>query len=66
MDPEWEWTEAKAREASHMLDDLESPRKVLNAWEQEFVESVSDQYGRNFKLSERQFDVLKRIHGEKA
>jgi hypothetical protein len=66
MDDRWEWTDSRAKLAAQMLEALEAPYKILNAWEQEFLENVTDQFNRNGRLSERQYQVLERIHTEKA
>ncbi len=66
MSDTWKWTPALSKQAAQMLEKLEAPYKVLTAWEQDFVESVTDQFNRNGRLSERQFQVLERIHEEKG
>ena len=43
----------------YILSGLELDR--LSAWEQSFVESISDQWTRNRRLSERQKEVLGNI-----
>jgi hypothetical protein len=50
----------------HMLKELESPSRDLTTWEENFLESVADQYSRSRQLSERQFDILERIYAEKT
>ncbi len=50
----------------HFLDALENPAKRLTAWEQNFVESVSNQFDIRGSLSDRQFEILERIYAEKT
>lgn len=45
-----------------VLDVVESETDKLSAWEQQFIESASDQYARNGSLSEKQLEVLERIY----
>lgn len=51
---------------TEMLTALETPHKVLTPWEQEFIESVSDQFTRRGSLSDKQFTILERIYTEKT
>lgn len=51
---------------SEMLADLVAPRKALTKWEEQFVESVSDQFDRNGSLTPKQIETLEKIHEEKA
>jgi hypothetical protein len=48
------------------LERLESPSKPLTAWESDFIISVRDQFDRSGRVSERQEEVLERIHNEKG
>jgi hypothetical protein len=51
----------------HWLDELieASPRLRLSAWERSFLESLDEQRGNGRQLSERQAEILERIHTEK-
>ncbi len=40
--------------------------KRLTKWEEEFLESISDQIARTGSLSERQIEILERIYTEKT
>ena len=44
----------------YILDELADERK-LTAWEKSFVESISDQWNRVHRLSERQKEILGEI-----
>lgn len=50
----------------HMLKELESPERPLTKWEENFVESVSDQIERRGFATERQFETLTKIYEEKT
>jgi len=41
-------------------------KKRLSKWEEEFLESISDQLDRSGTLSERQAEILERIYAEKT
>lgn len=47
------------------LSDLENAQG-LNAWEEEFVTSLVDQYTKKKFLSAKQIEILGRIHSEKC
>ena len=49
-----------------LLNALETPLKDLTKWEENFLESVSDQFQRTRDLSDRQLEVLDRIYTEKT
>lgn len=49
-----------------MLNKLDTPSKELTKWEENFLESINEQYQQRGSLSERQFDVLDRIYSEKT
>lgn len=51
---------------AHMLAELETPAKSLSKWEEDFVESVSEQFERRGSLSDRQAEILERIYAEKT
>ena len=50
----------------HWLKELQRPTKILSDWELQFLESVSDQFLRTHRLTERQFELLERVASEKA
>ena len=45
---------------------LNEHHKPLSAWEQSFLESVSDQLDRVGNLSEKQVEIIERIFAEKT
>ena len=45
-----------------VLDVCESETDKLSPWEQNFLESVSDQYTRKGSLSDKQLEILERIY----
>lgn len=49
-----------------IFKDLQRPRKRLTPWELDFLESVSDQWGRRRSLSDKQRMTLVRIYEEKC
>jgi hypothetical protein len=52
--------------ASHMLKALESPSRELTKWEEDFLESVGEQFEERGHLSERQMEIVERIYSEKT
>lgn len=57
----------KTRElVEHFIHELYEPNTKLTQWEQDFVESVSDQFDRRGTLTDKQFEVLERIYAEKT
>ena len=52
--------------AQHMIECLQSPNRKLTQWELDFLTSIGDQFEERNSLSERQFEVLKRVYKEKA
>lgn len=50
----------------HWLRELERPAKTLSSWELQFLESVSDQFLRTHRLSEKQFEILEKVYAEKT
>lgn len=49
-----------------MLEALENPSKELTKWEQQFLESIADQFESRGTLTERQQEILDRIYTEKT
>lgn len=49
-----------------MLDALETPSKELTKWEENFLESLADQFERKGTLSDKQFHTLDNIYTEKT
>ena len=48
------------------LDAVAHQARNLTKWEEGFIESISDQWGRSGFLSERQIEILERIYAEKV
>ncbi len=44
----------------------EEAHKVLTPWETSFMESITDQFDRSGRLSDRQVEILERIYAEKT
>lgn len=44
-----------------MLQDCENRESKLSAWEQSFLQSLSEQYTKKGSLSEKQYDILEKI-----
>lgn len=54
------------REIDDMLDYLKPEHGAsLSSWEQEFVESITEQWERRGSLSDTQIDKLRQIYDEK-
>jgi uncharacterized membrane-anchored protein len=51
---------------AHMLDSLKTPSRELTKWEEDFIESVDEQFTERGSLSERQFEILERVYAEKT
>jgi hypothetical protein len=49
-----------------MFQALENPHKDLTEWEENFLESISDQFEKRGTLSDKQFEILDRIYAEKT
>ena len=50
----------------HMLGELETPKRELTKWEDDFIGSITEQFERQGSLSERQVEILERIYAEKT
>lgn len=50
----------------HMLESLEAPYKELTKWEEDFINSVREQFQARRSLSDRQIEILERIYAEKT
>lgn len=63
----WELQEEQETLIDHMLETLADESQIakrLSKWEQQFVESVTDQWARTKRLSAAQFDKLEAIYTE--
>ena len=49
-----------------MLEALEAPVKELTKWEENFLESVKEQFESRHSLSDRQFEILDGIYNDKT
>lgn len=54
------------KDVTRWLEALENPTKALNAWEEDFLESVSDDFTRYGRLTQNQMDKLEEIYDRKA
>lgn len=59
-------TDDQRKLASHMLRELESPSKQLTNWEQNFIESVTEQFHDRDSLTDKQLQIIERIYAEKT
>lgn len=50
----------------HMIDSVNYEGEALTDWEEDFMESITDQWDRKKSLSDRQKEVLERIYCEKV
>lgn len=48
-----------------MLDSLKTPSRELTKWEENFLDSIAEQFATKKWLSDRQFELLDRIYEEK-
>lgn len=51
---------------AHFLSELESPSRPLTEWENNFLESITEQFTSRGTLSDRQFETLERIYADKT
>jgi uncharacterized membrane-anchored protein len=51
---------------AHMIEMLKTPSQELTKWEEDFIESVTDQFERRGTLSDRQAEILEKIYAEKT
>lgn len=49
-----------------MLERTTNEGQDLTDWENQFIESITDQYNRKGSLSDKQIDILERIYTEKV
>ena len=49
-----------------MLEALQTPVKDLTKWEENFLESVTEQFESRRSLSDRQFEILDELYNEKT
>lgn len=52
----------QGKEAEALLADLSDPIKSPSSWEEEFIDSITEQMERGRALSRKQMDVLRDIH----
>ena len=48
------------------IDRCQHSSSGLTAWEQDFIDSLEDQFGRTGSISDRQEEILERIYAEKT
>lgn len=56
----------RKKQIQEMLDALQTPSKELTKWEENFLESLAEQFETRGTLSDRQFEILDRIYTEKT
>ncbi len=49
-----------------MIEAIQQDGQGLSKWEEDFVESLADQFAERGRLSERQEEILERIYAEKT
>jgi hypothetical protein len=59
-------TPEQQKAAEHFIKELESTSRPLSKWEENFLESVTDQFSRVRQLSDKQFEILERLYAEKT
>lgn len=50
----------------HWITEVNDHGRGLTDWEQNFMESITEQFDERGTLSERQQEILERIYGEKT
>jgi len=55
-----------ANDIEEMLQDIEHLGEGLTSWEEDFIESIRDQFNRKQWLTPRQEEILERIHEERT
>jgi hypothetical protein len=50
----------------YFFEALESPTRDLSKWEDNFLDSIREQFEERGSLSDRQFEILERIYAEKT
>ena len=48
------------------IDRVNDEGRGLTAWEQQFMESITEQFDRSSYLSDKQIEILERIYTEKT
>lgn len=56
----------KDSDVARMLEWVNDTARGLSKWEEDFMESITEQYGQSGKLSEKQKEVLERIYAHKT
>lgn len=56
----------KSETIIELFSDLEKAKYPLTSWETEFIDSISNQFDEKGTLSDRQFEILVRIHGQRT
>lgn len=50
----------------HWLDVIAQEGRGLTTWEEEFIESVNEQYVRTGRFSDKQTEIIERIYADKT
>lgn len=50
-----------AEEVNQMIEDCEKRQEKMSEWEQNFIDSLSNQLGKGKSISPKQYTVLERI-----
>ena len=59
-------TQDEMNDITYKLHKINTEGKKLTKWEEEFVDSVGEQFSQRRYLSERQMEILNRIYDEKT
>ena len=51
---------------ANWIETIQTEGRVLSKWEEDFIESLSDQFAARGTLSEKQEEILERIYAEKT
>jgi len=51
---------------ARMLESLKTPSHELTKWEEDFIESVDEQFTERGGLSDRQIEILEKIYAGKT
>jgi len=58
--------ESKKKLVEEWFKSIEETGVNLSKWEEDFVESVKEQFTKRGSLSEKQLEILERIYAERA
>lgn len=58
--------QSKAAIIAHQLDSIKTEGRGLTKWEEDFIDSVTDQFDHRGSVSDRQAEIIERIYKERV